>query len=144
MGKTPSGAPPDLRSIFDDVVAEVWGHLQTLIPAEFKGHINSIQFLIYDEPPPELIADLPPELAEFPDELCGLHVGTPITEASVMSPDINPIRVYLFRGALIDLVEDDPDDSVAALKEEIAITLLHEIGHSFGLDEGDLERLGYD
>jgi predicted Zn-dependent protease with MMP-like domain len=142
-------AAGELFKIFDRTVEEVWIELQKIIPPEFRRHIDAIQFLIYDKPPTELLADLPEDLAEFPEELCGLHVGTPITDALITSPDLQPIRVYLFRRALVDLVEDELEESpgedpIAFLKEEIAVTLLHEIGHSFGLSEDDLERLGYD
>jgi predicted Zn-dependent protease with MMP-like domain len=49
-------------------------------------------------------------------------------------------RVYLFRKALLEEAGHDE----LRLKEEIAITLLHEVGHFFGLEEEDLERLGFD
>jgi predicted Zn-dependent protease with MMP-like domain len=51
---------------------------------------------------------------------------------------VGPARVIIFRRPL---VEDFPD--VAELRAEIRITVLHEIGHHFGLDEDRLDELGY-
>jgi len=62
----------------------------------------------------------------------------PLTEASRDDePDVPP-RITLFYEPLIADCETDE-----ALRREIQITILHEIGHFFGLDEDDLERLGY-
>ncbi|NJL23793.1 MAG: metallopeptidase family protein [Calothrix sp. SM1_5_4] len=84
------------------------------------------------------------EFEEEPETLCGLHLGVPLPEASMIEPPLYPVRVYLFRMALLDMVDyDGSDEALADLREEIAITLLHEIGHYFGLGEDDLDRLGF-
>lgn len=136
----------ELFNRFDEIAAEVWNDLKTIIPAEFRSHIDLIQFFIEDEPGADLLSDLPEDLAADPESLCGLHVGTPITLASITSPDPQPTRVFLFRYALVDLIDPDlpMSEQEEGLREEIAITLLHEIGHYFGLEEDDLTRLGYD
>ena len=78
------------------------------------------------------------------DEICGLHTGTAITEQSVERPDL-PTVINLFRRGIVSLAggwdQAGADDEVY---EEVRTTLLHEIGHHFGLDEGDLEELGYE
>lgn len=135
---------PELLADFDRIAGEVWDELKKIIPPEFEPTIAQIRFIVLDEPPQELLDDLPEELAEFPEELCGLHVGTPITKNSIILPDPMPARVYLFRWALMDQIEPDDEDPEGTLREEIAVTLLHEVGHYFGLEEEDLERLGYD
>jgi predicted Zn-dependent protease with MMP-like domain len=50
-----------------------------------------------------------------------------------------PARIAIYR---IPLEESFPDP--AELEHEIRVTVLHELGHYFGMDEGDLEGLGYD
>lgn len=135
---------PELLADFDRIAGEVWDDLMKTIPAEFKPLIAQLQFIILDEPPDELLEDLPDDMAERPEELCGLNVGTPVTKNSVTTPDPMPTRIYLFRWALMDQIEPDEADPEGALREEIAVTLLHEVGHSFGLEEDDLHRLGYD
>ena len=55
--------------------------------------------------------------------------------------------MMLFRGPIIRLAGwrgRRDDQATAELAEQIRITLLHEIGHHFGLDEDDLARLGYE
>jgi predicted Zn-dependent protease with MMP-like domain len=80
-----------------------------------------------------------------PLEICGMNVGVPITEDSLLDPALFPTQVYIFREALLAQVDyDGSPEAVDELREEIAITLLHEIGHFFGLDEEDLARLGFD
>lgn len=131
---------------FDKVVHEVWQQILPGIPNELKNQFQKIQIIIEDIASDELLADFgDQDLMDNPIELCGFYTGTPLTEALITMPDLMPGRVYLFREALLELV--DYDETPAAyhdLKEEIAITLLHEIGHFFGLDEEDLERLGFD
>ncbi len=82
--------------------------------------------------------------------LCGLHTGIALTERSVERPDSSDV-IHLFREGIVDTAggwEEASDEEgeyggEARIREEIRVTILHEIGHHFGLDEGDLERLGY-
>ncbi|MFM1823935.1 MAG: hypothetical protein RI967_2201 [Planctomycetota bacterium] len=85
------------------------------------------------------------------DILCGLHTGIPLTERSVEGPGLGDV-IHVFREGVVDMaggweegVDEDgtPYGGEARVREEIRITVLHEIGHHFGLDEDDLERLGY-
>lgn len=129
---------------FDTIAAEVWKDLETIIPEELQAQIKRVEFAIEDEAWPELLVGMDDDIVANPDAVCGLHVGVPRTEESLMNPDLFPTRVYLFRNAMLDLVDPNDADPEGALREEIAVTLLHEIGHYFGLEEEDLERLGYD
>jgi predicted Zn-dependent protease with MMP-like domain len=97
-----------------------------------------------DELPPELAAGLrnvavvvEDENAEDPD-LYGLFEGVPLTEGGPGPGDL-PNRIAIYR---LPLEADFPDE--AQLRDEIRITVLHELGHYFGLDEGRLEELGYE
>ncbi len=128
------------REKFDRIANDVWKRLQPVIPPELKAHFEKFRIMIEDSPPPEVLAELDAEMAEYPEELCGLYLGTPLPDTALTQPNYFQDRVYLFREALLE--EADHDE--AKLKEEIAITLLHEVGHFFGLDEDDLERLGFD
>lgn len=128
---------------FDKHAEAVWQDVMKLIPQDLQKNMQQIQFLIQDEPTEEQIEGLPKEVQDAPDELCGLHIGTPMTQSSVIDPDIMPPQVFIFRFAILDLLEPTDADPIHNLKVEIAITLLHEIGHHFGLSEEDLDRLGY-
>jgi predicted Zn-dependent protease with MMP-like domain len=70
--------------------------------------------------------------------LLGLYHGRPLTERSVEASGTMPDVIYIF--------QEDVElacDSEGELMEQVRITVLHEIGHLFGLDEQDLSKLGY-
>ena len=71
-------------------------------------------------------------------DLYGIFEGIPLTEGGP-APGELPNRIAIFRRPL----EADFDD-VDELREEIRITVLHELGHYFGLDEDRLAELGYE
>jgi predicted Zn-dependent protease with MMP-like domain len=77
------------------------------------------------------------ENAEDPD-LYGLFEGIPLTEGGPGPGDL-PNRISVYR---IPLESDFPDPD--ELREEIRVTVLHELGHYFGLDEDRLAELGYE
>lgn len=130
---------------FDQLANQVWSDLLPIIPLELKAHFDKIQIRIEDFPPFEVLQELAgTELEESPEDLCGLHIGTPLPEHSVVMPVPFPAIVYLFRKALADYAEYDGSRAGRQrLREEITVTLLHEIGHFFGLTEDDLERLNF-
>ena len=74
-----------------------------------------------------------------PTELLGLYHGTPLTERSIEEGFSMPDRIVLYQRNIEDMCETKDE-----VIEEIRTTVLHEIGHHFGLDEDDLEELGYD
>jgi predicted Zn-dependent protease with MMP-like domain len=129
--------------VFDALVEEVWKRLEPQIPVDLRAHFSRVRYVVLDKPDEGVLEEL--NGSSFsPDELCGLYIGVPLTEMSLIYPDIMPGRVYLFRTALLDEAGfDGSAGSLERVREQIAITLLHEVGHYFGLEEGDLERLGF-
>ena len=97
--------------------------------------------------------ELPPELAralenvavvvedEHPDDpdLFGLYEGVPLPERGASYAGRLPDRIAIYR---LPLEESFPDPD--ELREEIRITVLHELAHYFGIDEDRLAELGYD
>jgi predicted Zn-dependent protease with MMP-like domain len=71
------------------------------------------------------------------DLLLGLYSGVPLTERHVEAPSM-PDKIDVFQED-IELVSANEDELV----EQVRVTVLHELGHHFGMDEEDLERLGY-
>ena len=71
-----------------------------------------------------------------PDTLLGLYEGTPLTERHWSHETVLPDKVTLFQGPIED-ASDDEDDVVVAIGE----TLIHEIGHYFGLSEEEIEEI---
>ena len=97
-----------------------------------------------DELPPDLAAALENVAVVLEDEnpedpdLFGLYQGVPLPErgdAAGLLPD----KISIYRIPLEDSF-DDP----AELRDEIRITVLHELAHYFGIDEDRLAELGYD
>jgi predicted Zn-dependent protease with MMP-like domain len=100
------------------------------VPERFRTFLANTAVVVEDEPGPELLA----EMGLDPDEtLYGLFDGTPLTERSGADSDV-PDRIVIYR---VPLVEDFGDDA-DRIAHEVAVTVLHEIGHHFGLGEDDL------
>ena len=115
------------------------------LPEQALAVLDRVAVIVEDEPAPELLVGLELELEPgetAADVLCGLHTGVADTEASVEYADA-PSVIHLFRRGILSLVGGwaAGDQAVA---EEIRVTVLHEIGHQYGLDEDDLADLGYD
>jgi predicted Zn-dependent protease with MMP-like domain len=83
--------------------------------------------------------------AEYIDDLCGLYTGVPAGERSVWDSPTLPDIVTIYReGILSAAVDDNGRISVKRLREQIRVTLLHELGHHHGMSEEELKRLGYE
>lgn len=121
------------------------------LPARVRDLLDEVPVVIDDRPDEALLEQLGMDPAE--DLLCGLHSGVPLTERSVSASGELPDTVHLFREDIVDAAggweEWEDEDGArfggeAAIEREIHVTLLHEIGHHFGLSEDDLRALGYD
>jgi len=66
-----------------------------------------------------------------PSELLGLYQGTPLNERGFGYGNVLPDRITLFQFSIEDDANDDPDEIVVAIGE----TLIHELGHYFGMSE---------
>ena len=135
--------PQSLRDTFDDILE---AQIEAL-PPDAAEVVALSGVVAEDEPSPQVLADLGMTVQEGQD-LCGMHFGVPETERTVEDTGELPSQIMLFRGPIIRLAEyrvvDGREINRDALIEQIHITLLHEIGHQFGLDEDDLTELGYD
>ena len=83
-----------------------------------------------DEPSDDLLDDMAIEDGET---LFGLYEGTPLTQRSGYGNAL-PDRITLFRGPIEDDCEDDEDEILV----EIGLTLIHELGHYFGMEEHEI------
>lgn len=101
------------------------------IPRRFAREIRNVAIVIEDRPSPELLADM--EMG--PDEiLLGLYQGVPLTERPWGHGNALPDRITLFQREIEEDCEDDDEEIVAAVGE----TLIHELGHYFGLSEEEI------
>jgi predicted Zn-dependent protease with MMP-like domain len=117
------------RKHFESLVAEALAS----IPRRFKKAMHNIAIVVEDEPSPDVLEEME---IEPPDTLLGLYQGTPLTERSSSYGNTLPDRVIIFQGPHEREAEDE-DDLVVAIGE----TLIHEIGHYFGLSEEEIEEI---
>jgi len=117
------------RKQFEGLVAEALAS----IPRRFKKAMRNIAIVVEDEPPAELLEEME---IEPPDTLLGLYQGTPLTERGWGHGNALPDRVLIFQGPHERDAEDE-DDLVVAIGE----TLIHEIGHYFGMSEEQIEDI---
>lgn len=127
---------PDQRRQFDRMLEQV----VTDLPDVVHDLMDEVPLVVEDYPPTKVLDDfgLAPR-----DALCGLHHGIPLTKRSVNDSGTFPETVTIYREGIWSLSTRgrrlDPEE----LRKQIRITILHEYGHHFGLDEDDLEELGY-
>jgi predicted Zn-dependent protease with MMP-like domain len=117
------------RKQFERLVAEALAS----IPRRFKKAMQNIAIVVEDEPSAELLEEME---IEPPDTLLGLYQGTPLTERGWGHGNTLPDRVLIFQGPH-ERDADDEDDLVVAIGE----TLIHEIGHYFGMSEEQIEEI---
>ena len=110
-------------------------------PGEFEGYVHDA----IDKIPDELldlvencvivVEDDPP--AGDPD-LLGYYDGVPLTERDTGYGGVLPDRILIYRNPTLRMC-----DSVEEVVDEVAITVVHEIAHYFGIDDDRLHELGY-
>lgn len=130
------------RDFFDQQLEQVLADL----PKPIAALLEQVPLIVEDEPSPQLRREL--EL-DADDDLFGLHTGIALTEKSVEDHAALPDQIMLFRAGLYRharqlAASTRPKlDVKTHLAQQIRITVLHEIGHHFGLDEQQLQALGY-
>jgi predicted Zn-dependent protease with MMP-like domain len=132
---------------FDALVEEVIENL----PEGIRKLLDEVPVIVEDSPSRDLLLQLREEGVVTPADiedntsLCGLHTGTAFTEQPIDNTGQLPSDIYLFRvGILAQAGGWKGTEGEEDVYEEIWVTLLHEVGHQFGLSEEDLEKLGYE
>ena len=132
MSKDSRTAIPEARKQFEQVIGEVIDRL----PERFREAIRNLSVIVEDEPKGDLLS----ELEQDPDEpLLGLYIGTPLPERIFGEEPILPDQILIFRGPLERMCADGGE-----LREQIRITILHELAHYFGIEDEELEEMGWD
>ena len=103
------------------------------IPEEFRNAMQNIAIVIEDEPSERVRAEV--ELGPD-DTLLGLYEGVALTERQWGHGNTLPDKITLFQNS-IEESSDNREDTVVAIGE----TLIHEIGHYFGLSEEEIEEI---
>jgi predicted Zn-dependent protease with MMP-like domain len=96
----------------------------TAIPAELAALIENVAILI------ESRSDDP--------HLLGLYDGVPLTERDDYGGMVMPDRIFLYQEAICAICSTEAD-----VRDEVLITVVHEIAHHFGIDDERLHELGW-
>ncbi|MBE8518057.1 metallopeptidase family protein [Amycolatopsis sp. H6(2020)] len=106
----------------------------------------------FEELVSEALDEVPPEFAramdnvvvlveEFNDEapdILGLYHGIALTERTSSYGGVLPDRISIYRQPILSMCEDEDE-----VVEEVLITVVHELGHHFGIDDARLHELGW-
>ena len=104
---------------------ELLGDALDLIPPELAAAIDNVVVLVEDRDPED-------------PELLGLYHGIALTERDSSYAGALPDTITIYRDTLLEIC-DTEDDVVT----EVAITVIHEIAHHFGIDDDRLHELGW-
>lgn len=118
------------RETFEILVAEALDSL----PDEIVDWLDNVAIVVGNQPTPGQLADAGLEPGDL---LFGLYVGVPKTHRGFTYGEIVPDKIVIFQRP-IELVCRTP----AQVREQVRRTVLHEIGHHFGMDEGQLRAAG--
>lgn len=109
------------RQRFEELV----GDALDLIPPEFAAAMENVVILVEDRD------------SENPT-LLGLYHGVALTERTSHYGGVLPDRITIYREAILDICHDEEE-----VVEEVAVTVVHEIAHHFGIDDARLHELGW-
>ena len=112
------------------------GRVIDRLPRSFREQLRNVEFVVEQRPSIELLRA--EGLDPRHDTLYGIYQGVPLPDRSSLDPPLLPDKITIFAEPLL---EDFPDPE--ELREEIRLTVLHEIAHYFGMDEEEIEDLGY-
>ena len=108
------------------------------LPDAMVERLENVAFVVEDAPESDEVDDLAPDGAEQGPTLLGRYDGVDVTRRDRYGFGELPDRIVLYRLPLIAATEDE-----AALRAEVRTTLIHEIGHYYGLDDERLHELGW-
>ncbi|PRC44123.1 hypothetical protein C6A85_000000101830 [Mycobacterium sp. ITM-2017-0098] len=106
---------------FDELV----GDALDLIPPRLAAALDNVVILVADRN------------EEEPDIL-GLYEGTALTERDSWYAGSLPDTITIYRDALLDFCHSEKE-----VVDEVAVTVIHEIAHHFGIDDDRLHELGW-
>ena len=103
------------------------------LPRNFKDKIKNVAIVVEDWADDETLDEMG---IEPPDTLYGLYRGIDITQRDSGYGNVLPDTVTIYQGP----IEEDCDDE-AEMAQVIRETVIHEIGHYFGLDDETMHRI---
>ena len=110
------------RERFEELVGEALDE----VPAELLSMMNNVVVLVEDKP------------SDGSYDLLGLYEGTALTDRGWDYAGVLPDRITIYRLPTLRVCETETD-----VIDEVAITVVHEIAHHFGIDDHRLHELGW-
>ena len=110
------------RERFEELVGEALDE----VPAELLSMMNNVVVLVEDKP------------SDGSYDLLGLYEGTALTDRGWDYAGVLPDRITIYRLPTLRVCETETD-----VIDEVAITVVHEIAHHFGIEEHRLHELGW-
>ncbi|WP_189041668.1 metallopeptidase family protein [Micromonospora sonchi] len=109
------------RERFEELVGEALDE----VPEELLALMNNVVILVEDDPPPG-------------EDLLGLYEGHALTDRGWDYAGVLPDRILIYRNPILRICDTDED-----VIDEVAVTVVHEIAHHFGIDDARLHELGW-
>ena len=97
------------------------------LPDDMVGGLDNVVFVVEDRPEDGSL------------DLLGEYHGVALTDRGLYGFGELPDRIVLYREPLLDIADGDLEE----LREQIHVTLVHEIAHFYGIDDDELHRLGW-
>ena len=117
------------RAAFERLVAEA----VDLIPRRFRREMKNLALVVEDAPTADLLEEME---IEPPDSLYGLYHGTPLPERTWGYGNNLPDRITIYQQPIEEDCEDEDE-----MRKMIGETLIHEVGHYFGMSEEQIEDI---
>ncbi|MBM3819738.1 MAG: metallopeptidase family protein [Acidimicrobiia bacterium] len=117
------------REQFEKLVGEA----VALIPRRFRREMKNLALVVEEEPSEDLLEEME---IEPPDTLYGLYQGTPLPERTWAYGNTLPDRITIYQRPIEEDCEDEDE-----MRAVIGETLIHEVGHYFGMSEEEIEEI---
>jgi predicted Zn-dependent protease with MMP-like domain len=111
------------RERFEELVGEALDE----VPLELLNLLDNVVILVADEGPPG------------EEDLLGIYEGHALTERGWDYAGVLPDRITIYRGPTLRICDSEED-----VVEEVAVTVVHELAHHFGISDARLHELGWD
>ena len=118
----------DEEKTFRNLVSEALDSL----PAEITELMDNVEIVVEEEPPATVLAGLPHGVTLF-----GLYHGIPLTGRSNYEGAL-PDKISIYRGPI-----ERSARTPGRIREQVRVTVIHEIAHHFGIGDRRLEELGW-
>jgi predicted Zn-dependent protease with MMP-like domain len=100
------------------------------LPKEFRSRVRNVAVLVEDSPPHQPS----PQSGQQRQLLLGLFHGVPTTKKSIFDLPAGPDYIVLYQKNIEAVCSSDVE-----VREQIRLTVVHELGHYFGMDENQLK-----